>query len=354
MAVDDESRKALEATLKAVQERALKAAEKAEKIKQIADQSVAAIEFAKAAAATVKLLAERRRQRKAEGKKPPLPPGLGGIIISIVKQIIVSLNLQEKAIQKIIEELQDACPVDKKGKTGEERLQELITFKNKTKDALTQITTTLDSANQVGVTLNVVLGVVDTIITVLRNLPLPTAIPPAPGIPLSAISKYYDAINTADKFVDQGKAIVDGLSGALGTVQGIIQSLIEYLDLLDQVISFCASKYAADNASTAEEAQEIIAEFLNNIDSLNETSESDSSNPDAPTEDIQFPVEYNGFSINIENAPLTDVLQNIPRRRAVATSTNNPGVKIIGDYSFSSSAQVLIDTMKFAIDNYLG
>ena len=59
MAVDDESRKALEATLKAVQERALKAAEKAEKIKQIADQSVAAIEFAKAAVATIKLLNNR-------------------------------------------------------------------------------------------------------------------------------------------------------------------------------------------------------------------------------------------------------------------------------------------------------
>ena len=73
MAVDDEARKALEANLKIIQEKALKAAEKAEKIKQIADQSVAAIEFAKAAAATIKLLAERRRQRKAEGKKPSLP-----------------------------------------------------------------------------------------------------------------------------------------------------------------------------------------------------------------------------------------------------------------------------------------
>ena len=343
MAVDDEARKALEEKLKEVQERALKAAEQAKKAEEIAKKAVVAIDLAKAAVATVKILRENNRKRKAEGKKVKLPPGLGGIILSVVKQIILNLNLQEKAIQKIIEELQDRCP-------PKEKLQELIDFKNKVKDALTEVNTTLDSANQVGVTLNVVLGVLDTLITVLRNLPLPLP----PGVPLNVITKVTDIISFTDKTIDQGKAIVDGLSGALGTIQGIIQSLIENLDLLDQAIAFCASKIAAEEATTPEQAQEIIAEFLDNIKSLNETAESDNSNPNTLKEDIQLPVEYNGFSINIENAPLTDVLQNIPRRRAVATSITNSGVVIIGDYSFSSSVQVLIDTMKFAINNYSG
>jgi hypothetical protein len=347
MAVDDEARKALEEKLKEVQERALKAAEQAKKAEEIAKKAVVAIDLAKAAVATVKILRENNRKRKAEGKKVKLPPGLGGIILSVVKQIILNLNLQEKAIQRIIEELQDRCP-------SEEKLQELITFKNKVKNALTEINTTLDSANQVGVTLNIVLGVLQTLVTVIRNLPLPTSVPPGVGIPLNVINKITDIINITDKSIDQGKAIVDGLSGALGTVQGIIQSLIENLDLLDQAIAFCASKLAAEQATTPEEAQEIIAGFLNNIKSLNETPESDNSNPNTLKEDIQLPVEYNGFSINIENAPLTDVLQNIPRRRAVATSITNSGVVIIGDYSFSSSVQVLIDTMKFAINNYSG
>ena len=345
MAENDALKKAAEAALKA-QEQALKAAEKAAEIKAASEKAAALIALAIKAAETVKLIRAQNQKRKAEGTKPSLPPGLGGLVISIVKQIIVNLNLQEKAIQKIIEELQDSCP-------SSEKLQELIDFKNKVKDALTKVNDTISSVKQVGTTLDTILTVLDTIVTVLRNLPLPTAVPPGVGIPLNVVNKFRDSIDVADKFIDQGKAITDGIVGAIGGIQGIVQGLIENLDLLDQAIAFCASKIALEQSTTPEEAQEIIAEFLNNIKSLNETPESDNSNPNAPTEDIQFPVEYNGFSINIENAPLTDVLQNIPRRRAVATqiSTN---VKIVGDYSFSSSAQVLIDTMKFAIDNYLG
>jgi len=350
MALDDETRKILEERNKKAQEKALKAAEQAKKIEETAKKAAAAIELAKAAIATVKILKENRRIRKAKGKKVQLPSGIGGIVLSVVKQIIINLNLQEKAIQSIIEALQNACPVDKDGKTGEERLQGMIETNNKRKASLAEINESLNSINQVGVTLDVILGVLDTLITVLRNLPLPLP----PGVPLSVITKTVDIISFTDKSIDQGKAIVDGIKGALGTIQGIVQSLIEDLGLLDQAFEFCASKYAADKASTPEEAQEIIAGFLNNIKSLNETPESDNSNPNTLKEDIQLPVEYNGFSINIENAPLTDVLQNIPRRRAVATSITNSGVVIIGDYSFSSSVQVLIDTMKFAINNYSG
>jgi hypothetical protein len=346
MAENDALKKAAEAALKA-QEQALKAAEKAAEIKAASEKAAALIALAIKAAETIKLIRAQNQKRKAEGTKPSLPPGLGGLVISIVKQIIVNLNLQEKAIQKIIEELQDSCPAS-------EKLQELIDFKNKVKDALTKVNDTISSVKQVGTTLDTILTVLDTIVTVLRNLPLPTAVPPGVGIPLNVVNKFRDSIDVADKFIDQGKAITDGIVGAIGGIQGIVQGLIENLDLLDQAIAFCASKIALEQSTTPEEAQEIMSEFLGNIKSLNTTSQSsDTSNTNTPLEEITFPVIYREFSIIIENAPLTDVLQNIPRRRAVATqiSTN---VKIVGDYSFSSSAQVLIDTMKFAIDNYLG
>jgi hypothetical protein len=345
---DDAIKKAAEAAKKA-QEKALKAAEQAAKIKAASEKAAALISLSIEAAKTIKLIKETAQKAKSSGLKAALPPGLGGLVISIVKQIIINLNLQEKAIQKIIDELQDQCP-------SETKLQEIIDTKNKIKDALTKVDQAISSANQVGVTLSTILTVLDTIVLILRNLPLPTSVPPGVGIPLLVINKFRDAIDVADKFIDQGKAITDGIVGAVGGVQGIVQTIIANLDLLDQAIELCASKIALEQAETPEQAQEIISAFLDNIKSLNTTPQSsDNSNPSSttPLEEITLPVSYRGFSINIENAPLDSVLQNIPKRRAVATQTST-NVRIEGDYSFSSSAQVLIDTMKFAIDNYLG
>ena len=43
---------------------------------------------------------------------------------------------------------------------------------------------------------------------------------------------------------------------------------------------------------------------------------------------------------------------SFPRRRIVATRITD-AVQIVGDYSFSSSTQILVDEIKFKIDKYL-
>ncbi len=49
---------------------------------------------------------------------------------------------------------------------------------------------------------------------------------------------------------------------------------------------------------------------------------------------------------------LLETLSTIPRRRPIAFNPTT-NIEITGDYSFSSNVQILIDTMKFAIDDYL-
>jgi len=408
------------------QEAAAKAAEVAAKIEAAKAKAAAVAAAALKAKETVAKIKAARQQAKAQGLKPGLPPGLGGLIVSVLKQVIVSLNLQEKAINKIIAELEEACP-------NESKLQELIEKKNKVQEVLTEVTQAISSVNKTGATISTILGVLDTVITVLKLLPFPVAIPPGIGVPANVITLIGDGIRTADKELDKLKGIVDGIVGGIGVIKSTVESLLEYVSLLDQAIELCASKIAAEEANSPEEAQAIISEFVNKINSfsspsldtsilppvigaariaftdinggvngleiLNKGANYDPSklfsltkgnnssslikitvdskgsikgfsistsgnnyaigdivsinptNTSTTPSELTLPVTYKGFEINIENTPI-ETLSTIPRRRPIAFNPTT-NIEITGDYSFSSNVQILIDTMKFAIDDYL-
>jgi hypothetical protein len=425
MANGEDLKKVVGEKILKAQEAAAKAAEVAAKIEAAQAKAAAIAATAIKAKETVAKIKAARQLAKSQGLKPGLPPGLGGLIVSVLKQVIVSLNLQEKAINKIISELEESCP-------NAEKLQELIEKKNKVQSVLTEVTQAISSVNQTGATISTILGVLDTVITVLKLLPFPVAIPPGIGVPANIITLIGDGIRVADKELDKLKGIVDGIVGGIGVIKSTVESLLEYVSLLDQAIEFCASKIAAEEANTPEEAQSIISEFLTRVDSFNSptpdvstippvigtaiiksidinggvnsleilnkgsnynplklvsltrgnnstalikintnnqgsitgftinTSGNNYGNGDivslnpinsSPPIEAAFPVIYKGFEINVENNPI-ETLSTIPRRRPIAFNPTS-NVKITGDYSFSSNVQILVDTMKFAIDNYL-
>ena len=100
-----------------------------------------------------------------------------------------------------------------------------------------------------------------------------------------------------------------------------IQQALDLLQLLDQLIQKCT-----DDAE---------------VDEINEElRETNKSNPPQIT-------QINGFTMGTETEPTTE---NLKRKRAIAK--NNQGIILLrGEYSFSSSDQILIDELVFYIKN---
>ena len=112
---------------------------------------------------------------------------LGTIIAGLVKNAARSLVNFELAVDPILERLQQACP-------PKAELEAIIKQKNSITTALTQVQTALTTMVQTGQTVTGIINVTDIAVRVIKNLPLPTAVPPGVGIPINVINRFTDTL----------------------------------------------------------------------------------------------------------------------------------------------------------------
>ena len=196
-----------------------------------------------------------------------------------------------------------------------EVLTELINKRNKLAKQLNNLYKTVDSTTKA-------LGLLDTTITTfsttfnfLKSIPIPTPPPPAPSL----VPPIQDLKPGIDSNIKKFSTISSGVLILLTTLRDSIQQALELLKLLDQFIQNCT-----------DEAE---------LDSINE--ELRVTNQQQPPQVIQI----NGFTMGVETETTSNTLK---RKRAIAK--NNQGVILLrGEYSFSSSDQILIDELIFYI-----
>lgn len=196
-----------------------------------------------------------------------------------------------------------------------EVLTELINKRNKLAKQLNNLYKTVDSTTKA-------LGLLDTTITTfsttfnfLKSIPIPTPPPPAPSL----VPPIQDLKPGIDSNIKKFSTISSGVLILLTTLRDSIQQALNLLKLLDQFIQNCT-----------DEAE---------LDSINE--ELRVTNQQQPPQVTQI----NGFTMGIETESTTN---NLKRKRAIAK--NNQGIILLrGEYSFSSSDQILIDELIFYI-----
>lgn len=196
-----------------------------------------------------------------------------------------------------------------------EVLTKLINKRNKLAKQLNNLYKTIDSTTKT-------LGLLDTTITTfsttfnfLKSLPIPTSPPPAPSL----VPPIQDLKPGIDSNIKKFSTISSGVLILLTTLRDSIQQALDLLKLLDQFIQNCT-----------DEAE---------LDSINE--ELRVTNQQQPPQVIQI----NGFTMGVETETTSNTLK---RKRAIAK--NNQGIILLrGEYSFSSSDQILIDELIFYI-----
>jgi len=272
---------------------------------------------------------------------------LGIVIAGLVRNAARSLVNFELAIDPLIERLQQSCP-------PKVELEIIISQKNSIATALTQTQTALNTMVQTGQTVTGIINVTDIALRVIKNLPLPTSVPPGVGIPISIINRFTDTLIKLSDLIKTNRGIVASITPAVQSLNSDIQTILGKLAQLDTLLAGCLEQ--ATIGLTDDEKEDYFTRLGINLNTLDTTSDPQvnlvggQALEDSLAPNSNDPLIYKGFKLIIDNDKENKL--SFPRRRIVATRIAN-GVQIVGDYSFSSSTQILVDEVKFQIDKYL-
>ena len=208
----------------------------------------------------------------------------------------------------------------------------IVEKRNKLTNQLNNIYTTTT------VTLNIIEGLEDVtnivkdLFNVLKNLPIPTLPPGAPEI----IPQIQDLKHlTLEPLISKFSSLPSGLILSLSSLTEKLKQIIDLLNSLDLQIQKCIG----DNEVELAEINTTLLELNNQ-----QQPQLELNNQQQP-QSTQQNIQINGFNFGVETEPTTN---NLKRKRAIAK--NDQGVILLrGEYSFSSSDQILINELVFYI-----
>jgi hypothetical protein len=243
--------------------------------------------------------------------------------------VVFGLSNVDKLIEEgkgKLDDIQDeiSCPTTEGGQAAQDRIKNIIAKKNKLTKQLNNVLNIIESTNSALGIAATSIEVLNSAYLILKNIPTPTStgVPGTPGLPINVINSIQDNKDKIDKTINTLRKFNTGLVAILGIIRNTLKTILQYLNLLDNLIQFCSP----DN----EEEQVAISAELT-----------------ALTQESTSPIvtNVNGFVMSVETEKTTNSLK---RRRALASNSN--GIVLLqGEWSFSSIDQILIDELVFYI-----
>ena len=177
-------------------------------------------------------------------------------------------------------------------------------------------------------------------IKTIKAIPIPTAIIPPMvggiGIPIRILTIYSDVLIKLNKTLDRIVDEITAVKSLTGSVTPIISNLKTSLQSLDLAIQKCSESQPGN-------LSEIIA--------TTQPPENTGSEG-TPNQNYIYTSRTTGDTYTLAIQQDRDSVKIAPRR--FATATDRRGIVVLrGPSSFSSSTQVLLDEIKFRIDQLL-
>tara|TARA_R110001606_G_scaffold286672_1_gene434891 strand:- start:58 stop:1860 length:1803 start_codon:yes stop_codon:yes gene_type:complete len=293
-------------------------------------------------------------------------------------------------------------------------LEGIIENTNKLKSALIAIQTPIAGIRVTGETTLTLANTLSNVIKLIKAIPIPTAFgAPAVALPVKVLTILSSTLIKLDKKVDIAKGtisliptMINQISGILNStiaavngVEGLIQGVLVLLSAIKSVVELGDTCPAVTQGEIDDVTSSVNDTLQNALDSsgdnslleLNQISEADLL--------ASFPFDYNGFLLQLVNNPNNGYINEItndetgviteefvqfpfPSRRIRGSrdfSSNDGGTgerstifvlnnkfneavgEVIlyndpggqGRYSYSTSVSILVEEMKYKIDNYL-
>jgi len=314
---------AVESSIAKAREAQKKFEETKAKVEAAKKKAEDAVKKAKALQQTIKVL---RAQQRTPGA---VRGGIAAIVGSQIGTLKGALAAQIlKRVIAILSKFSSGCPDNKE-------LQKIIKVRSTLLKHLTSFEKRVNAFAAIANQLTAVVSVIKIIIQLITSLPIPVAVPPGAGIPISVLTKYSNALIKVNKKLDVVLAEAGAITGIINTVSPIITSLKNRLESIDIAIEQCSIGNPAD-------LSDILATAQPPQNTGSEGTPTDAQgNPDPN-------YLYKGYVLAIVQDPNSPKIA--PRRYAIAKDRSGI-VRLRGESSFSSDTQVLLDELKFKIDN---
>ena len=245
-----------------------------------------------------------------------------------------------------------------------------IVQKNSLQQGLSTITSPLTTLESLADTVGGVITGVKAGVTTIKLLPFPTSVPPGIGIPVNIINGFADSLDTLGTLLNKFGGSLEIIPKAVGEINKILTPLVSKFNILDstfekilQIIAFIRLLLKQPITQTdVDQVKQDIAQSLQESLALN-LELITPGNTTGNGEVISFPLIYRGFVLTEEFDPENTF--SFPARRikaenkakvilySIPPDQGSGVVNTKSTYSYSSSTQVLINEVKFNIDQYL-
>lgn len=326
MALDPQQIQASIAKAREAQKKFQEAKAKVEAAKKRADD---AIKKAKQLQQQIKLI--QALSKTPGGVKAGISAVVAGQVGNLKGKIVSQI---QKEVLSILNKFASDCPNTKD-------LERIIKIKNTLLAHLTSFENRINVFSNTATKLTTAAQTANNLIKVITSIPIPTVLTFIPGqsgglvkgVPYSTLTKYSNTLIKLNKTVDRLLGEATAITSTISTVKPLIANLKSRLTLIDVVIEQCSLEQAAGGG---------LAQIVASAQPPENTgSEGTPLDPD---------YYYKGYELAIVDDPNSPSVA--PRRYAIAK--DKVGVIVLyGPSSFSSDTQVLLDEIKFRIDNQL-
>jgi hypothetical protein len=232
----------------------------------------------------------------------------------------------QKKVLELLKEFANGCP-------NVERMKQILAIRNNLLKTIDSFQKRVDAVKPLADNLQPAITAASLALNIIVNLPTPTAvIPPQTGgvgVPMSVLNRYAQTISTLALTIAVIEADIKAINSIVTSVSVPIKTLRDRLQAIDVKIAQC-TRDSSDPAAVVDTAQ----------------PKENTGSEGTPNEDYL----YKGYTLEIIQDPNSPTIA--PRRYAIAKDKR--GIAVLrGQSSFSSDTQILLDEIKFRIDNQL-
>jgi hypothetical protein len=340
------------------------------------------IEEAKSRLEKLKQNAEAASAARESFKNMGVKGGISAIVASQVGnirgQVIVSV---QKKVLEVLNKFANQCPPKKE-------MERLVKTRNTLSSHLSNFDGRIKAFTSTGSNLDGIIATTKLAIKIIKAIPTPTAIIPPQvgglGIPVNILTKYSDKLIQLDKLLERLTNESQAIKGITDSVTGVVSNLQNRIRAIDFAIEGCYLENL-DNDLT-NRLDEITSPNL--PEEINQTPGNNFSGIDIPLttgritanqlltgslDDIIGLTGLNDFIGRIQPEPVGGQGDNISEQYkglflSVVRDPNSPSIApknyaiakdstgvivLYGQSSFSADTRVLIEELKFRIDNQL-
>lgn len=227
-------------------------------------------------------------------------------------------------------------------------LQKTILKTNKLLSTINSFRKRLNSFNIFVETLTNILPIISSLIRIQKNLPIPTSTPPGVGVTLGVTNSSAERLANSERFLNNTQQDLEGVKSLIESGERSFDAILNIFKELNIRLDICINTLPVEERDTLRERIQ-IPDF--NTSGSSRTPRPSENNTESSETTITHRAT-NGQVFILEISTEIDKQTGLQRRRAVAK--NKKGIIIIrGELSFSSDTEVLIEDLKFRLDNII-